>query len=524
MNWSVLAGIAFACTLTAQPNPGAGSVEGHIINSLTGAPIRKASVTLTAGGVWLVAETDAEGRFQFFALPAGTYKLSANRPGFLDRAARRSIVLTSGAVISDAEIRLPPQGILSGHVLDEDADPVGNANVQLFKQTYRNEEKKWEVSGGARTDETGEFRFPNLRPGLYLVRAQGGRPPVNNRYPGRGPQASETYYVPVYYPKATTERAASPVEVSAGMEIRGIDIHLFKVARPPTVHVSGKLVGLPRDSNTITASVCLTSPDGSVPGGYSAMTRATDYTFEISVPPGEYNAFAYVYSGGPEAFATRSLTVGGDLTGVVLTLSPPHELPARISVAEDDRANLAGIRAVFLRHPVFSGNVPQSISDASGKLAFPAIPPGHYPINVDHLPSCCFVQELRLGGHEISANDFEVLASAPLELILSNTAGAIAGAVSDAAGKPFPGSAVTLIPSDAKSHPVKQIADDDGNFKFTNLPPGKYRLWAWEEVDDDQWQDPAFRKKYEGQATEVAVGPSQTENAKLQVIVTEAIK
>jgi len=58
-----LAGLLSACTLAAQPSPGAGSIEGHVFNSLTGAPVRKATVNLSAPQVRLVADTDAEGRF-----------------------------------------------------------------------------------------------------------------------------------------------------------------------------------------------------------------------------------------------------------------------------------------------------------------------------------------------------------------------------------------------------------------------------------------------------------------------------
>jgi hypothetical protein len=52
--------------------------------------------------------------------------------------------------------------------------------------------------------------------------------------------------------------------------------------------------------------------------------------------------------------------------------------------------------------------------------------------------------------------------------------------------------------------------DDEGNFHFTGPRPGKYSLFAWEEVDDD-WQGPEFRKKYEDHATEVTVGPRESQ-------------
>src|SRR5260370_4446802 len=167
MKCCLLVGLVYAGTLTAQPQPGTGSIEGHVFNSLTREPVRKASVNLRTSRIWLVAYTDAEGRFQFTALPAGTYKLSAKQSGFLDRAARRPILLGADDHVTDAEVRLPPHGVISGHVLDEHGDPVGDARIAIFKQGYRNSRKQWNMLGGTITNETGEYRIPNLAHGRY---------------------------------------------------------------------------------------------------------------------------------------------------------------------------------------------------------------------------------------------------------------------------------------------------------------------------------------------------------------------
>jgi hypothetical protein len=147
-------------------------------------------------------------------------------------------------------------------------------------------------------------------------------------------------------------------------------------------------------------------------------------------------------------------------------------------------------------------------------------------MNVDprSIPDGCFIQEVKLGGQEVSRDDFEILASTQLELVLSSTAGTISGSVLDADGKPFPNAIVTLIPPDGKSRPVRQSADSESNFRFTGLRPGKYKLFAWEQVDNDLWPDPEFRKNYEDRATEIAVGPSETQTAQLRVIVAEEMK
>jgi hypothetical protein len=85
-----------------------------------------------------------------------------------------------------------------------------------------------------------------------------------------------------------------------------------------------------------------------------------------------------------------------------------------------------------------------------GRVAFPnnlRIPGGHFMIvNFRSLPDGYFVREVKLGGQEISLDDFEMQSSTQLEVVFSNKAGKIAGSVLDAAGKLVPGSTVTLIP------------------------------------------------------------------------------
>jgi hypothetical protein len=217
------------------------------------------------------------------------------------------------------------------------------------------------------------------------------------------------------------------------------------------------------------------------------------------------------------------VTITGDVEGVVVSLSPAPELAGQVRVAEEAaEVKLQGVRLSFIQ--IGGMNVEEVRSDAAGKFALhrPLLP-GHYSImDLRSIPDDCFVQAIKLGGKEISWEDFEILSSAPMEIILSKRAGQIAGSVLDEDSKPFPASTVTLIPVDGKSRPQWVPVDDDGNFRITNLRPGKYQVFAWEEVDRDVWQDPAFRKSYENRATEVTVAPSETQNVQVRAIPASA--
>jgi hypothetical protein len=528
MGRSLLLGFVLTSALAAQSTLSTGSIEGHVFNSLTGAPLRKASVELigpenTDAQVSLIAESDAEGKFQFTGLPPGTYRLSARRTGFVERSARRAVSVSSGGRAADAEFRLAPLGVISGRVLDELDEPEPDAMVIVFKQVYRNSRKQWERGNGYRANDVGEFRIPDLPPGRYLLQANVWKRPPDNHYGTDGsPAKPKMFYSPVYYQGASTQREALPIEVGPGTDIRGIDFRVLKTALPPVGQVKGKVIGMPPNS---TVAVFLTS-EGEVPFGGSGTAKAPDYAFAMPASFGQYKVFARVINDGPEAYGTGNLAVTGDVTDVIIAMSPPSEITGRISVAESGgNVNLKNVSVTL--EPASQASSQTARSDAAGKLVFPKpFGPFRYTMTVDSrtLPTGCFVQDVKLGEREVDSSEFEIQASGQLDIVLSSTAGTISGSVSDADDKPVPSAIVTLVPMGGKARPAKQSAASYGTFRFTNLRPGKYKLYAWEQVDNDLWPDPEFLKKYEGRAAPVTVGPSETQTVKLRVIVAEEMK
>lgn len=517
-----LAWLISTCTLAAQTKPDAGSIAGSVFNSVTSEPVRKAYVTLTGPQVGQLADqTDAAGKFLFSGLPPGTYRVSASHTGFIDHAARHPITLGPNQDVTDGDIRLPPQGVIGGRVLDEDGDPVPGSRVLILRQVYREGKKQWSSFDQAITNDIGEYRIAKLAPGRYIFIARAQLPRLSSEFG----ESAKMSYVPTYYPNASSQQAALPVEVGAAADLRDIDIHLIKRALPPVFHVSGKVAGVPADSPSIVVS--LTGADEFECGNIgNSLALPPDYAFDVTTRAGQCT----ISASSLDAFAiygSANLTVGGDVAGVVVAMAPPATLTGKISMAEDgSKVKLQGV-SVTLNDPSFHVNVQTARSDASGRLTFSnSMRHGHYSMSVDAgtLPDGCFIRDVKIAGQESSLDDFEVQGATQMEIVLSNTAGKIKGSASDAAGNAVALFTVTLIPADGKSRSVKQSADDKGNFQFAGLRPGKYQLFAWEEVNDDLWQDPDFRVKYENLSTQVSVGPSETEAVQLRVIPAEEMK
>ena len=110
-------------------------------------------------------------------------------------------------------------------------------------------------------------------------------------------------------------------------------------------------------------------------------------------------------------------------------MSPPPDVTGRISLAESgSRVNLQGVIATLSGLPVYSSvsDVRFDATDATGKLVFAKpISPGPLCDRRERAlhPRWLSRPKSEAGGQEVYADNFEILTSAPLEIVLSNTAG-----------------------------------------------------------------------------------------------------
>ena len=154
--------------LKAMPNrppikSGSATIAGRTLRADTGEPLPGLDVKLIAGGHEVaVATTDAEGKFRFERLAAGSYDLAVVPWGVV----RRGVVVTTTAAPAQ-EIRLSggKSSTLSGVVLDHEGAPHGGQRVALRRGAA--------TVGESVTNAEGSFRFTGLPQGSYQLRVPG---------------------------------------------------------------------------------------------------------------------------------------------------------------------------------------------------------------------------------------------------------------------------------------------------------------------------------------------------------------
>jgi hypothetical protein len=133
---------------------------------------------------------------------------------------------------------------------------------------------------------------------------------------------------------------------------------------------------------------------------------------------------------------------------------------------------------------------------------------------------------VRLSGHDVDQND--VTAGGPhekIELVLDPNGGHIEGTVFDRAEQPSSGY-VLLVPQDPNGDNAdlfrRSRSDSKGKFILRGVPPGSYKLMAFEGLDPEELINyPDRRKELEDQAQSITVSEGGTYSPVLKLFSPE---
>jgi hypothetical protein len=519
-----------------------GVLEGRVVNSKTGEAVRKANITLRpiggpgmAGAIGVgpmapaapyAASTDAEGKFRIDKVEPGNYNMMAERQGFVRQqygARQNSMMGTTikigpGQEMRELNFKLLPQAVITGRVFDEEGEPLARVQIQVLRRRYFRGKQQPMPMGGGMTLDTGEFRVADLAPGRYWISATYRGQMMFGDAPARNTaDKPEESYVTTYYPNSLDAAGARYIDVQAGQELPGIDLRMRKAR---VYRIRGKVTG----SSVRNVRLMVMPRDGAPFFGFPGMGAMVkeDGSFEIgAVQSGSYYVSAMPMQGMMNALGKVAVDVGQEnVENVTLALGSGASLKGSIRVDGDlqQLEQRLGKKITFdsVRiQPMPAGMIPFGASMGTakddGSFVIENVAPDKYRLMVMGFPQGTYLKSIRVGDQEALDSGFELSTgvSAAVQITLGVGVGQVTGTVQDAKQQPASGAMVTLLPDPIKEerNDLQRITTTDQNGQFTlqGIPPGEYKLYAWEDVEPGSYMDPEFLKPHEGKAHKISV-------------------
>jgi hypothetical protein len=436
-------------------------------------------------------QTDDRGEYRLFWLAPGSYFVSARHPEVPGSLGSRMQMFAMG-------VRTFGPGPMVSAGPDAPGEPSGSPNVVGI-----------DVSRG-----TGDR---DVVPRFELDRTEKER------------------YLTIYFPGATDEASASALDLTAGAESTGVD---FAIDPVPVQRVRGKVVyessGEPARSAKLQwlSSSGAANTDGDPFSLQSQQSVDSENgSFDLGLVPGSYTMVAAVNN----LIGRVDIQVGyADLEDVTIPVSQGFDLSGRVAIEgrAATSADLAALRISLAMDPVVPGLAPTSYSLVlpNGTLTL-AAGRGDFRVGVApilNLPGGprfgptrtavppglqnAYLKAIRLGNADVlnAGLHLDRQPDVPLEIVIGTTPGVLDGAVVNENRQPVPNATVALLPDAARRSRVdlfkSAVADASGRFRLERIPPGDYVVFACDDVENGEWQNPDFLRAYERRGTPVRIG------------------
>jgi len=525
--------------VTGEPIP---NIELQLRAADTRTPSPDVPIYLQLQGTLLTVKTAASGRAEFRNLAEGSYTIVVRRQGdFFFEEPSSSVAQVSVYVgprekpIQQLAFTMLTGGTVNGRILDSNRQPVRTA-INAYQVEFQNGQRTLVASStGEETNELGEYQLTHLHAGEYYIRTVSSLP-----------QQNQTYYPGVFGP-----RSAVPVTVQEGQELSGID---FSIPANMGVTISGIIINTLSGSDTqpngkllhTLSSLYLVPrntglyfdfpqeiPNAAKQGGTG---NGTEFPFEIqNVPPGSYDLYPLFLDTTIDTHVERHMSpthidVGTEdirnikpviRKGTALTIRASRDGSASPPTTPFPEASMLGVNLIpkdSQPSQSFSGRNGFDISlKPSSWPSISELMEGGYFVSVrlsGFLPSD-YVSDIRQGTRSVFDDGFVALSSDTtdsLEVIIRSGGGTIQGRINTngQARRPSPVT-VTLVPDPPRRQNLSLYKnatispEGNGNFSFTGLAPGTYRVFAWENLPSGAEQNAEFMSEYETRGISVTI-------------------
>lgn len=525
-------------------------VAGTVVRLDTGESLKKAEVGLQSrehADYQYFQLTDEQGHFSFKNVPAGPYDLNVSRNGFVDAeygqkkpgAPGAILTIEAGQHLTDLIFKLARAAAISGHVYDEDGEPVARAEVIAYRASKR-AGNEHEEGGERSTNDLGEFRVFALAPGRYYIVANYRLQEHVQLDSEMAKQKFNPGYLPTYYPGTSDPTRAVAITVKPGDDISSVDVTL-RTAH--LVTVSGKVVSTINGVDCGGMSVQLEHRGAGLADAVQPFSEFLNNKGEFrvqDVPPGSYDLAAFCVDRQTHAtrHVVRPLEVNDtDIENLLITVSRGTDISGHVTW-EGGAPSGAGGAFLNLKSVDDQRYFLESRQEIKidGAFQFKDVQEGGYRVALAEReqPGSYYLKSVRYGSAAVGSTGFTVQSGsdATLDVVISAHAAELTGVVLNSDSLPAVGATVVLVPEppdrQVKSLYASTTTDQNGKFSITGITPGDYQVFSWDSVESsdeiygEDWYDQEWLKPYEGRGQAVHLDEGGQKAINVTVIDTSS--
>jgi len=472
-------------------------LQCFVVDWDTGRPLARTTITVEGvqGGQSLSRSslrTDRAGSGMLGPLTDGAYIITISRQAFAtqqygqtgwNRPGVPLMVQGDSPVAIQIKLRRLPS--VSGTVWDENQVGIPNAPVVVYSAT-----RPVKLVSKAVTDDRGMYRIGELVPGTYVVR-------------NAAKQFDDALsIVPTFYPDGNLLTQARIIDIDLDHSAQDIN---FSPAQGRLFHVTGRVMTSPQASGTVD----LISDLGRTTSGYD---ESGNFSFE-GVAPGTYELFAQTQrqAGWARILVDRDQEAR-------LEMYPLQAARFSVSEKEGNKVDPKSV-SLFARRkdldadgpviPLVNGRT--LLAPGNWEIAVSAAT-NYYPTAV--LPSANAAPVGRADGW----NPLAVATYPTIRVVVSSHPASLHGHVVFSANNPAPEVPVFLETLDLDPNEPPQVrttrTDQNGNYRFAGLPPGRYRVVSSYDAD------PTSRASIEAAHPQlVSLRESSDESQDLEIVI-----
>ena len=270
-----------------------------------------------------------------------------------------------------------------------------------------------------------------------------------------------------------------------------------------------------------------------------------DGSFEVrDLAPGTYGISAVVTEPGAQAASPISqqtqpraqaavTVVSADIENLILTIVPLVSLPGRLSIEGQPLTAITAMDRIRVQLTTtadtssffLTGGQTAGQTDADGAFKIENVLPGEYRATVIGLPPGYYLKSVRLEQIEGIDQPLRVTSSpsGALEIVINPSGGQVDGTIVNEKQQLVRDTQVVLIPDRERNRfdlYRTSRSDQDGHFTFRGVPPGDYKVFAWEALEQFAYYDADVMRFYEARGKLLHVTESSTQTAEVRLIPT----